>query len=254
MTFCSTFLSAFEFCVFAGAGLDSIDLVALECPEVQQAQFFLFVRSQPFQLFAESLASLRMLRETLESSSPAGAYSSSRSLWVGGGEEELLLVLAMNVAQRTAPIAGGRRWSRGDWQRKHAIFHRPRSRAPRSVLSARSCSMPASRRNFEFVAYFRQRKCPRPAPFDSPPRIMSDEARAPNSRLRESTTIDLPLPVSPVRTFKPLLKANASLLHDSIVLDYQLQQHVTGLYVFIRFCLKSLDEPPARRNPIMVTK
>ena len=80
----------------------------------------------------------------------------------------------------------------------------PPARISRSISSSpSSTSMPAgssSRRTAPGRALRRCRRCARAL---SPVRIISADARPPNSSPSASTTIDLPLPVSPVSRFRP---------------------------------------------------
>ena len=61
-------------------------------------------------------------------------------------------------------------------------------------------------------------------------RTMSAEARPPKTSPSASTTMDLPLPVSPVSRFKPGVKPHPDALHHRVILDNQFQQHSMKLY------------------------
>ena len=59
----------------------------------------------------------------------------------------------------------------------------------------------------------------------APVRTDSWDARPPNSSPSASTTIDLPLPVSPVSRLRPRFEAHTHALDDGVVLDHQLEEH-----------------------------
>ena len=60
-------------------------------------------------------------------------------------------------------------------------------------------------------------KMPETRARSAPARIMSEEARPPNRRPRASTTIDLPLPVSPVREVQAAVEPDAQALNDGVI-------------------------------------
>jgi len=78
------------------------------------------------------------------------------------------------------------------------------SRSTKSSLS--SISMPAASSNLVKEGLGVTSKMPETRARSAPARIMSEEARPPKRRPRASTTIDLPLPVSPVSRFRPRWK------------------------------------------------
>ena len=82
---------------------------------------------------------------------------------------------------------------------------------------------------FQFFTVLSTEKIPETRARASPLRTISADARAPRSRLSESTTMDFPLPVSPESTFRPCPKLYAGLFDYRIVLDHQFDQHVTEL-------------------------
>jgi len=104
-----------------------------------------------------------------------------------GREQALLFVLAVDVAEQRGEFpkqGGGRRAAAG----------------PSSV------SMPAPARIALNSSSSGTSKMPEIRARSAPVRIMSADARPPNSRASASTTMDLPEPVSPVSRFRPRWK------------------------------------------------
>src|SRR5262245_28685068 len=87
------------------------------------------------------------------------------------------------------------------WSSTKIRFFPSRPISRRTTSSSPSTSRPASRRR---ASTSRSRsKTPETERTSAPSRIASEAARAPARRASESTTSDLPAPVSPVRTFRP---------------------------------------------------
>ena len=78
------------------------------------------------------------------------------------------------------------------------------------MISSPSVSIPDSASRATNAASQGGSKIPDTRARRAPERTMSTLARAPNSNASESTTIDLPLPVSPVSRFSPGWNATRS--------------------------------------------
>ena len=107
----------------------------------------------------------------------------------------------------------------------------PRSRSAAAVTSApstnarlRPCAV-TSRRTISSRAVARRRRSPGRSRMSSPVRTRSAEARPPSSRPTASTRIDLPAPVSPVRTFRPGVELDLDRFDDGQVADAEESEH-----------------------------
>ena len=216
----------FERRVFSGCGPRAFDFLALELPQVEQAKLLLLgaLQSRPVpprpaarrvdgtrRAFTEQIAGAREARPASRAALPARTEAADRA--------------ARGYRPGAAPGPAAAQTAPDGCPRRRAICLRPGSRA-RSA---------ARRLRFRDPAWFEQparrlrssrtSKMPATRARSSPERTMSAEARPPSSSPRASTTMDLPLPVSPVSRFRPRVKADAQAVDHGIVLDHQFQQH-----------------------------
>ena len=157
------------------------------------------------------------------------ANSSSRSHLRRAREKLLLFVLPVNIAQERRdlpqqrhcyrPVSQeGPRFAAGQnlpLDQQLAVFHRRRPPGP--AAPGKAASLGASK-----MAATRARSVSE--------RTMSAEARPPRTSPSASTTMDLPLPVSPVSRFSPAWKLHADAFHHGVILHHQFQQHSMKLY------------------------
>ena len=204
----STCASASSSSSSPGCGFDAIDLGELEREELRSRGLLLLgLRRSRCALVAQPLPSARTPLPPLRVAASATANSSSRSRC---------------AADRAAPdVRAGRADRRASRtaSRSAALV----ASAPSTNARLRPCAEISRRTIISLPSGVS--KIASTVAVSSPVRTRSAEARPPSSRPTASTRIDLPAPVSPVRTFKPGLELELETVDDGEVADAEKAKH-----------------------------